>query len=96
MLKVKEFINKNYSIYLLVLILLYILALFIPWDIEIYGIILYPFVTQKLFLIIGVINALLAFITKRAILFILSIIFFFAFWINFLIFFGVFPLFLGN
>ncbi|HHK1619975.1 TPA: hypothetical protein ACQOJE_000773, partial [Streptococcus pyogenes] len=68
---------------------------FVPWDKTLFGVSIYLFVMQKLFIVFGLTAIFMAFVSKKINLFIWGILFIFAFWINMFLLFSVLPI-LGN
>ncbi|MDT1887983.1 hypothetical protein FPK60_21580, partial [Acinetobacter baumannii] len=60
-----------------------------------FGVSIYLFVMQKLFIVFGLTAIFMAFVSKKINLFIWGILFIFAFWINMFLLFSVLPI-LGN
>lgn len=96
MTNLKNVINQYHHPYLLLLWLTYFLIFFMSWDTSFHDIPLYPFITQNCFPMIGIITALLGVFAHRFSLIITGIIFYFAFWINMFIIFGILPGIFGN
>ncbi|WP_050319753.1 hypothetical protein, partial [Streptococcus equi] len=65
------------------------------WDKTLFGVSIYLFVMQKLFIVFGLTAIFMAFVSKKINLFIWGILFIFAFWINMFLLFSVLPI-LGN
>lgn len=91
--------KKNFSdyskYYILSIVLLWIGMFFVPWDKTLFGVSIYLFVMQKLFIVFGLTAIFMAFVSKKINLFIWGILFIFAFWINMFLLFSVLPI-LGN
>ena len=96
MLKIKQFIDRHYKIYILTICFLWFLMFFLPWDWQIGGVSIYYFVMKKLFVVFGVLSILYSILIKKISLFIFGVLFCMAFWINLFLYFGLLPAFFGN
>ena len=96
MLKIKQFLDRYYKTYILMICFLWFLMFFLPWSWQIGGVSIYYFVMKKLFVVFGVLSILYSVLIKKISLLIFGIIFCLAFWINLFWSFGILPVFLGN
>ena len=96
MLKIKQFLDRYYKTYILMICFLWLLVFFLPWSWQIGGISIYYFVMKKLFVVFGVLAILYSILIKKISLFIFGVLFCMAFWINLFWYFGILPAFLGN
>ncbi|MFM9320142.1 hypothetical protein [Streptococcus sp. ST16] len=94
--KAKQFLDRHYKTYILMICLLWLVVFFLPWDLQIGGVSVYYFVMKKLFVVFGVLSILYSVLIKKISLFIFGVLFCMAFWINFFCSFGILPVFLGN
>ena len=96
MFKIKQFIHQYYKTYILTICLLWLLAFFLPMELQIGGVSVYFFIMKKLFVFLGVLAILFSALTKRISLFLFGVLFCMAFWINLFLIFGILPALLGN
>lgn len=96
MLKIKKFIDRHYKVYILTVCLLWLLASFLPMELQIGGVSVYFFIMKKLFVVFGVLAILFSVLTKKMSLFLFGVLFCMAFWINLFLIFGILPALLGN
>ena len=96
MLKIKQFIDRHYKVYILTICLLWLLAFFLPMELQIGGVSVYFFIMKKLFVVLGVLAIFFSVLTKRISLFLFGVLFCMAFWINLFLIFGILPALLGN
>ena len=96
MLKIKQFIDRHYKVYILKICLLWLLAFFLPMELQIGGVSVYFFIMKKLFVFLGVLAILFSALTKRISLFLFGVLFCMAFWITLFLLFGILPALLGN
>ena len=96
MLKIKQFIDRHYKVYILTICLLWLLAFFLPMELQIGGVSVYFFIMKKLFVVLGVLAILFSVLTKKMSLFLFGVLFCVAFWINLFLIFGILPALLGN
>lgn len=88
----KKIIDRYQYYYISLCLFAYLLSCFISWDARFNGLILYPFVTQVCFPVIGVITLVLALVFKKVNLFLIGMLMCFAFWVNMIILFGFLPI----
>ena len=96
MLKIKQFIDRHYKVYILTICLLWLLAFFLPMELQIGGVSVYFFIMKKLFVVFGVLAIFFSVLTKKMSLFLFGVLFCVAFWINLFLIFGILPALLGN
>ena len=96
MFKIKQFIDRHYKVYILTICLLWLLAFFLPMELQIGGVSVYFFIMKKLFVVFGVLAIFFSVLTKKMSLFLFGVIFCMAFWINLFLIFGILPALLGN
>ena len=65
MFKIKQFIHQYYKTYILTICLLWLLAFFLPMELQIGGVSVYFFIMKKLFVFLGVLAILFSALTKR-------------------------------
>lgn len=91
----KKYISDYSRYFILGVVLVWLGMLFVPWDKTLFGVSIYLFVMQKLFVIVGLIAIFMAALSKKLHLLIWGLLFIFAFWINMFLLFSLLPIF-GN
>ncbi|AHY15189.1 hypothetical protein DIX60_01695 [Streptococcus iniae] len=96
MKKIKNSINHYAEYYIIAVMMLWFGMLFVSWDQMLFGVSIYFFVMQKIFVILGLVTLLMSMIAKRKLLFLFGVLFLFAFWVNMFLLFFVLPPIFGN
>lgn len=92
----RHIVETYYSYYVIFIVCLWAATLFLPWDIQLGTVLLYPFILQKLFPVLGASLILISVMLKKISIFILGVALILAFWINLWLLFAIFLVLFGN
>ena len=91
----KSFITRYSKVYIGLVLLIWLVFFFVPWDKPVLGISINLLIMQKVLLVFGILSILMALLSKKVSLFVFGLICCLSFWINLFILFAILPIF-GN